>query len=463
MNSSIKFIILSAILFFSQDLISQSDIKIETSKSYELSNIILALTEYGQTDKWDVQKVSPYYDEVLKYFESTKNHPLLDSVNYSRSKWKEFLGFRTDMYAFSFNRDGKLHRDYAFNSFGPIEVDKNINLINDFIEKSNYLEFYENHIDFYNKIISNYKEYYFLNKTKSFLDKIAEKPKTKSNKKYIITISPLVGGQNCHRDTDSLTTVDFPNISKDLILGNVDNNLNARIVENHSIFTEMNHGYINPISDKYKKLISQKFNLEKWDKGSGYQDINSFNEYMTWAVYDLFIKENFPKVADSISLQWQYQNASRGFIGQNLFAKKVSELYFKNKNKKLDDIYEPLLKWCKSIENKITQPVLLNVDEKRFVKTDLSKVELDFSEEMDTNAPFTFQIVEFNNGNQTGKENFIEVKNGNWSNNGKKLTLKLDTTFKEFVLIFNWWGNSKPLLSKNGVFLKPESYILLKE
>jgi len=273
----------------------------------------------------------------------------------------------------------------------------------------------------------------------------------------------LVGGQNCHRDTDSLTTVDFPNISKDLILGNVENNLNARIVENHSIFTEMNHGYINPISDKYKKLISQSFNLEKWDKESGYQNINSFNEYMTWAVYDLFIKENFLKVADSISLQWQYQNASRGFIGQNLFAKKVSELYFNNKDKKLDEIYEPLLMWCKSIENNITQPILLNVDKKRFVKTDLSKVELDFSEEMDTSIPFTFQIVEFKNGNQTGKENYIEVKNGNWSNNGKKLTLKLDTTFKEFVLIFNWWGNSKPLLSKNGVFLKPESYILLKE
>jgi len=186
MKSSIKFIILYAILFFSQGLISQNDIKIETSKSYELSNIILALTEYGQTDKWDVQKVPPYYDEVLKYFEPVKNHPLLDSVNYSRAKWKEFLGFRTDMYAFSFNRDGKLHRDYAFNSFGPIEVDKNIDLINDFIEKSNYLQFYEDHIGFYNKIISNYKEYYFLNKTKAFLDRIAEKPKTKNKKSILL-------------------------------------------------------------------------------------------------------------------------------------------------------------------------------------------------------------------------------------------------------------------------------------
>ena len=51
---------------------SQDSIKIEISESYELSNIILALTQYGRTDKWDVQKVPPYYDDILKYFEPGK-------------------------------------------------------------------------------------------------------------------------------------------------------------------------------------------------------------------------------------------------------------------------------------------------------------------------------------------------------------------------------------------------------
>jgi hypothetical protein len=100
---------------------SQDSIKIEISESYELSNIILALTQYGRTDKWDVQKVPPYYDDILKYFEPVNNHPLLDSVNYSRAKWEKFLGFRTDMYAFSFDQYGKLKRDYPFNSFGLLK------------------------------------------------------------------------------------------------------------------------------------------------------------------------------------------------------------------------------------------------------------------------------------------------------------------------------------------------------
>ncbi len=407
-----KKILFIALTLLTLNCYAQDNIKIEMKESYELSNIILALTQYGRTDRWDVQKVTPYYDDVLKYFEPVKNHPLLDSVNYSRAEWKKFLGFRTDMYAFSFDQNGKLKRDYPFNSFGPIEVDKNIDLINDFVLKSNYRQFYKNHKNFYDKIISNYKEYYFVNKSIQFLDKVAEKSNNESLKNYVIAISPLVGGQNCHRDVDRTTTVDFPNISKDLILGNLENDYCTRIVENHTLFTEMDHGYINPISDKYEKLITSNFNLTKWDKESGYPGINSFNEYMTWAVYDLFIKENFPEVADSIALQWQYQNASRGFIAQNLFAKKVSELYFKQKgNRSIENIYKPLLKWCKDVENKIIQPTLLNIDKKNFVKADNSNFVIEFSEEMNDKNPFNIKIYEFKNGNQTGKEETIEIKN----------------------------------------------------
>ena len=93
--------------------------------------------------------------------------------------------------------------------------------INDFIIKSNYREFYKKHLNFYNSLVSNYKEFYFLNQSKQFLDKIAKKPQSDKIKNYVVAISPLVGGQNCHRDIDSVTTVDFPNISEDLILGKV--------------------------------------------------------------------------------------------------------------------------------------------------------------------------------------------------------------------------------------------------
>jgi hypothetical protein len=455
---------LSFLTFLAFSTFAQSKIKVETTESYELSNIILALTEYGRTDKWDVQKVSPYYDEVLKYFEPVRDHPLLDSANYSRQEWKKFLGFRTDMYAFSFDKSGTLKRHYPFNSFGPQEVDKNIDLINDFIAKSNYRKFYQDHLAFYKKVVSNYEVFYFLEKSKSFLDNIAKGPKGDLKKNHVVAISPLVGGQNCHRDVDSATTVDFPNVSRDLILGNLNSNIASRIVENHSVFTEMDHGYINPISDNYAGLIAENFDYKKWDKGSGYEGINCFNEYMTWAVYDLFIKEHFPQFADSISLQWQIQNASRGFITQNLFSKKLSELYFSKKGKRMvEDLYLPLLQWCKQVENTVSQPSLVNVDRNSFVKTDLSSLHLQFSETMDTTKTFVAQVFEFKNDKQTGRGQVVEIKPSRWSEDGKELVCRLDTEFEQFRLQFNWWGINKPLLSANGILLQPGSFMLLKK
>lgn len=457
------FLVSLTFLIVSLNTYSQNNIKIELTESYELGNIILALTDYGRTDKWDVQKISPCYDDIIKYFKPVKNHPLLDSVNYSRKKWEKFLGFRTDMYAFSFDKNGNLKRDFPFSSFRNNEVEKNIELINDFVKKSKYREFYKKNKIFYESLIANYKDFYLINEMKAFLDKIIDNPVNIKEEKYVVAISPLVGGQNCHRNIDSLTTVDFPNISKDLILANLNDNLKTRLVESHTIFTEKDHGYINPISEKFRELIDKNFDYNKWDSKSGYSSINVFNEYLTWAVYDLFVKEKFPEFADSISLQWHYQNISRGFIAQNLFSEKLLALYSKSKDKKIENLYEPLLKWCKNVEDIIKQPTLLNVDTKSFVTVDLNNFKIDFSEKMNINKTFKILIYELKNGNQTGNSEVYEVNNNKWTNEENSVTIKIETKFNEFVVLFNWWGIDKPLYSKQGIMLKPESYILIKK
>jgi hypothetical protein len=459
-----KRLIVIALIFVTLSSKAQKKVIVELPETYELSNIILALTKYGVSDKWEVQKNTKYYQDVLRYFEPVKNHPLLDSANYSREKWEDYLSFRTDAFAFSFGVDGKLKRDVDFYAvYGHKAFDKNLKLINDFVEKSNFRQFYQQKKEFYKHIVQNYNDYYFVDKSFKYLDDNIGRPNNyNANSKYVVVLSPLVFRMNCHRDIDKNTTADFPSASEEFINGVNEKDINSRVVGNHMIFTEMDHGYVNPISDKYSELISNNFNIKTWDKKSGYLGASCFNEYMTWAVYDLFIKENFPQLSDSIAIQWQYQNAARGFIAQNLFAKKVVELYSKKGSKGFESIYEPLLKWCKSIESNISQPTLLNIDSKNFVKADVNNVELNFSEEMDTKLPIGVQIVEFKNGKQTGKDKVIGIKNFKWTNEGKTLTFKIDAEFEEFALIFNWWGNNKPLVSKNGVFLAPQSYVLLK-
>jgi hypothetical protein len=270
---------------------------------------------------------------------------------------------------------------------------------------------------------------------------------------------------NCHRDIDESTIADFPSATPDFLNDINDDNLISRLNGNHIVFTEMDHGYINPISDKYSQLISENFDNKIWDNNSGYEGIDVFNEYMTWAVYDLFIHEDYPEESDSIIYSWQYQNASRGFYAQNIFSEKVAELYNKKGNENFESIYEPLLKWCKSIENKISLPALVNIDSENFVKTDLDNIQLTFSEKMNNEQSFVIQFIKYNSVDEIEQTEFIEIKNFKWSNDGKTIHFKLEAEmeYNQFILIFNWWGNNKPLLSANGIFLRPQSYVLLKK
>ena len=164
---------------------------------------------------------------------------------------------------------------------------------------------------------------------------------------------------NCHRRISENIVADFPSATPGFINGNIDeNNLIDRLNGNHHIFTEINHGFINPISEKFSELISEKFDWQKWDNNSGYQGIDVFNEYMTWAVWALFAKEYFPDMADSLIQQWQNQNVSRGFFAQKAFTDKLFEIT-KNVNN-LNDVYIPLLEWCKTVEDDLSTLTITN-------------------------------------------------------------------------------------------------------
>lgn len=453
----------TALLLLVVHLHAQTEPSIKIVESYELANIILALTNYGIQDEWEVQKSTAYYKEVLDYFEPVKSHPLLDSVNYSREKWADYLSFRTDAVAFSFTKKGVLQRDFEYyTNEGHDPFDANLALVNDFVVKSGFRKFYLAHKEFYQGIIENYSTYNYLPETIAFLDKIAGNTQERSEiTAYQVILSPLVYRMNCHRELKPGLEVDFPSASKDFIDGLVIDEVNdSRLNSNHNIFTEKDHGYVNPITSQFEDLVKANFNPEKWDTGSGYHGVNCFNEYMTWALYDLFLEENFPEYVAHLSLYWQYQNASRGFYAQNIFAKKVKELYKAKQN--LSAIYKPLLQWTKAIENQLSQPIITSANAKDFATIDLEKdmVEITFSEPMDGEKPFGLKIGEVKENRFTGEQTFTKVNDGIWSEDGKKVQFKIKTAYSSFALVFNWWEINTPLVSVNGVFLKPQSYVL---
>jgi hypothetical protein len=447
----------------------QTEIKILIPESYELSNIILALTEYGRSDKTEVEKDSRYYHEVLSFFEPVVDHPLLKSANYSRDLWEDYLSFRTDAVAFSFE-NGILERKlnfFANNGHKPF--DKNIQLINDFVVKSNFRAFYKAHQPYYDSIIRNYSSYNMLEEMMAFLKNSCGSPsqKTKAGE-YRIILSPLVGRMNCHRDLPGNITADFPALGSGLVNIGSQNNISAaeRALDIHTLFTETDHGFVNPITDKFRKEMKAKINYSKWEEESGYPDFNIFNEYMTWALYDVFVLKYFPAIADSIRTQWHYQNGERGFFASSAFAKKVVELFIsKVSTETLPDLYPKIITWCSEFQKDLSLPRLASPLDTVTV-TDLSavRIELIFSEPMTEKGSFDINVNSYGEKTTTEHSRVTKEKNNiSWSDGGKRLafTIKLKPA-NRIVLQTNWWGCKTALESKKGVMLKVYSRAVIK-
>lgn len=467
-----KLLILIILTIFVDSCVRTKSIKVEPNEiinveypeAYELANIILALTEYGKTDKWEVRKGFDYYNKVLEYFKPVKEHPLLDKVNYSRERWKEYLSFRTDAYAFEFDDNNQLIRKFDFYANKGVQpFDDYLNLINDFVQKSNFRKFFRQNKNYYDTVSDKYKKTQYLKEMRDFL---TEEFGTQysSEEKYNIVLSPFVYRMNCHRDIDSMNTADFITIPNYVLSDTISTNKKNIATSIHNLFTEMDHGYVNPTTNQYKELVVKKFDANLWGNKSGYNESSGFgvfNEYMTWAVYDIFLKKHFPNFAKEIGLNWSFQNDSRGFIYSQLFTQQLLKIYNqKGERETLKDLYPKLLEWTFQTQNNLSKPKIISPKDSTYIEfSDKAKMTILFSESMKKADTITTilqdgkrfkQIINLN----SSKNNLI------WSENGKKVEfeINLPNSRSAYYLQFNWWGAKHPLISEKGVLIKSSSY-----
>lgn len=429
-------------------------IQVQYSETYELANVILALTDYGIADDTEVQKGTPYYGVVMDFFKPMLSHPLLKAVNYSREKWADYLSFRTDAYAFEFDAQGKIRRKFEFYANnGHRPFDDHLALIQDFAEQSRFRKFYENHRSYYDEIVARYLSYNMVSEMQSFLNQ--EFAKFEANTKSLIVVSPLVGRMNCHRDLPGNVVADFATLGMALITGNRTDEVGRaeQATDIHMLFTEMDHGYVNPISDQYAKQLEQQFNHERWDSGSGYTGANCFNEYMTWAVYDLFTQRYFPEVADSINRNWHYQNSNRGFVASSLFGKKLRELYANKKNtERVKDLYPKILAWTEAIQDSIRVPKLLRDTIAVSVNNVYAPLTVDFSEPLQKMNSLDITLFQVVNGERKVIKAVTLQRGTLLFFQGNRLRLTLLDLPKEkglYGFTLNWWGRKHELTSQN--------------
>lgn len=326
-------------------------INVAIPEAYELANIILAITPYTlDANSFEVAKETKYYNEILSYFMKYSKHPLIEKVNFTIEKWDYYLSFRTDAYAFDINGN-KLERMFKFRAQNDRnEFEDNIVLVEDFMKVSGFRDFYKNHKSYYDSIIDVYSKTQMLPEILSFLKK--EFPSKNNSQKFSFSIiaSPLVNRMNCHRDVNGIPT-DFISLPNFILYGDLSSKPSDKDISQgvHMLFTETDHGFVNPATINFGNKVKKSFNVVFWDKNSGYGDYayGVFNEYMTWAVYDIFVFNYFPQVADEVCDKWAKQNETRGFIYSSIFSKKIIELYkSKKKNETIRDLYPKILQWC---------------------------------------------------------------------------------------------------------------------
>lgn len=332
--------------------------KVEVPEVHELANIMVAISKIGQLDENMVDNSTEYHKEVLRYFLPYKNHPAIDLINKHITKvmhnesYYFYYALKMNACGYRFNKTGKILNDGVITKMGfsslenPFE--KNKELFEDFAKKSKFRKFYKQHSPYFNELIKDYKVLNPIRKMQNWL----EKKFYFSYGSYLVTFSPLVGGAHStqkYKDNGFEQTVMFvcrSEFSKEYN-ANVNEMLNSRVV-----FTEIDHNFVNPTSEKFKKRIQSAFkNRAIWANDSaGASPYGSplavFNEYMTFGLFSLYCIDTFSSkdVALYVPIM-EGMMKNRGFINFDKFNQQLINIHKEQPESTIEQMYATMLLW----------------------------------------------------------------------------------------------------------------------
>ncbi len=325
---------------------------IEIPDVYELAHVIMAIKYQNSSDDYFIEKNTSYFEEVISKFSENKNSNIFKSFNYYETDFKNNYSFRTNSYNYLLDHNSIVSKNIYPRLWSP-DIFKSLkDDIEDFAIESDFHNFYMDHLDFYQSQIALYDS---VTPIKDIWQWLEGQFSTRYDC-YKIIISPLTKGSH---NTKRFETSGY----KETIMfvsglnREIDSFDTTNIILNiRYVFTEIDHNYVNPVSDRYKKAISNAMsNLNVWKKENAinklYDDAYSvFNEYMTWAVFDIYVSEKYPEhIFENIrQITIDKMEKGRGFIKFEEFENYLIGL-FKNRtdNKTIEDLYPEVLQWIK--------------------------------------------------------------------------------------------------------------------
>ena len=272
-------------------------VRVEIRDAYELAQIAYALAEARRSDANRTWNKGAYYDAMTAHFAPHKNHPAIDAVDYE--KWPEYWSYRQNSLAYSYKDGALVHTgDYEtlWNS-GEDKFAKAKSDLETFARDADFDAFYADHADYYAYLENEFSELV----DPAAMQRWLHENFTARYDSYLIAISPLVGGAHNFaivRDShyaEAIITISASNIyDKDRDTeGNI--SAEARLKFSRVIFTELDHNYVNPASDRFKSEIKNAIgDVNQWNSSGDYRSAEAtFNEYVTWAIFPLFVRSEY--------------------------------------------------------------------------------------------------------------------------------------------------------------------------
>jgi hypothetical protein len=329
---------------------NKGNFSFEIPEVQELVHIIIALTDRGMSDSNMVNHESPYYKEVIRYFDKFRQEEIV--AEFDKQVRGSYSRVKMDACGFYFEGETiKKDKTYDRLNWGPKNyISPYTKQLEEFSKKSGFREFYKSHKTYYDSLIVLLEKQVPIRKQWNWLEE--KFPSRYDN--YRITFSPLVKGSHStnHFETPAFKqTVMF-------VAGPMEKSAFSEAVTeglmSRTVFTEIDHNYVNPVSDKYPDAIDSAFaKRELWAKKGSSADSYStaylaFNEYMTWAVFTLYCLEHYDKKDFDIINErtTNFIVERRGFSNYKNFNEKLLALYQEKKPGSIASLYPEMLNWC---------------------------------------------------------------------------------------------------------------------
>jgi hypothetical protein len=336
-------------------------IAVSIPEVYELVNVAIALSPFGRDNPGYVYQKSAYYATVMDRFEPFRDHALVQELGSLLGRNSGYYAsLKMNGFSFEFDDDGRIASRPEFDRTGFPSQRENLlrpflPLMQSFADDTRFREFYTESRPVYEGQIACYRDSLDVEGMRSWLDD--NFPSGGGYDFYDIVFSPLVAynqsstwfESNGFRELQPHVNFPYP---RDFVGLQPASPTTIQVYRGTIVFTELNHGYINPAGEAYADRISAAVaNRDAWvdpsDASNNYRGNGVFFEYLNWALVSLRIADLVPEEEQERLIEMVEGNTrGRGFIRFPEFDRFLLDIYRNRaEGKTLESLYPQIVTW----------------------------------------------------------------------------------------------------------------------